>query len=252
MLEMMLCSLLTVFPDYLFRRYVQGKRIGKEITLYSVWFELRWGITGCLILTVLLITTVFYNHPSTTNVTFSSKRSRSFRKRTGASPRSMSATAGRSPRGRPIFRLDSSKQEAAVETAQRKIAEVDADMVVAKPTCRGAEGQIQEAKSAYQQTVDELETKQELKRRNPATSRSATSSGSQVQRQRAAGVGRRRHGGKGVRGSARSHSAPAGKGQRRSRAGPGRGGLGKDRRSRRRRAAGSSSSCCGWAISSIR
>ena len=66
MLEMLLCSLVTLLPDYLYRRYVQGKRFGKEITFYSVWFELRWGITGCLILTVLLITTVFYNHPSTT------------------------------------------------------------------------------------------------------------------------------------------------------------------------------------------
>ena len=69
MLEMMLCSLLTLLPDYLFRRYVQGKRIGKEITFYSVWYELRWGITTCLILTVALITTVFYNHPATKNVT---------------------------------------------------------------------------------------------------------------------------------------------------------------------------------------
>src|SRR5436305_6837734 len=68
MLEMLLCSLLTIFPDYLFRRYVQGKRFGKEITLYSVWFELRWGISGCLILTVCLITVIFYNHPSTSNV----------------------------------------------------------------------------------------------------------------------------------------------------------------------------------------
>ena len=50
MFEMMLCSLLTLLPDYLFRRYVQGKRIGKEITFYSVWYELRWGITTCLIL----------------------------------------------------------------------------------------------------------------------------------------------------------------------------------------------------------
>src|SRR5689334_495275 len=69
MLELLLCSLVTLLPDYLYRRYVQGKRFGKEITFYSVWFELRWGITGCLILTVLLITTVFYNHPSTSSVT---------------------------------------------------------------------------------------------------------------------------------------------------------------------------------------
>ena len=62
MLELLLCSLLTILPDYLYRRYAQGKRLGKEITLYSVWFELRWGITACLMLTVGLITVIFYNH----------------------------------------------------------------------------------------------------------------------------------------------------------------------------------------------
>jgi hypothetical protein len=44
MLELLLCSLLTVFSGYLYRRYGQGKRLGTEITFYSVWFELRWGI----------------------------------------------------------------------------------------------------------------------------------------------------------------------------------------------------------------
>ena len=63
MFELLLCSLLTIVPDYLYRRYAQGKRLGKEITFYSVWFELRWGITSCLILTVALITVIFYNHP---------------------------------------------------------------------------------------------------------------------------------------------------------------------------------------------
>ena len=52
MLELLVCSLLTIFPNYLFRRYVQGRRIGREITLYSVWFELRWGIVSCLLLTI--------------------------------------------------------------------------------------------------------------------------------------------------------------------------------------------------------
>lgn len=47
MLELLLCSLLTIFPDYLYRRYRQGKRFGKEITLFSIWFELRWGIVSC-------------------------------------------------------------------------------------------------------------------------------------------------------------------------------------------------------------
>jgi hypothetical protein len=41
MLELLLCSLLTIVPDYLYRRYAQGRRLGREITLYSVWFELQ-------------------------------------------------------------------------------------------------------------------------------------------------------------------------------------------------------------------
>ena len=69
MLELLLCSLLTIFPDYLYRRYRQGKRIGKEITLFSVWFELRFGIIACLMLTVALITMIFYYHPSTSTAT---------------------------------------------------------------------------------------------------------------------------------------------------------------------------------------
>ena len=69
MVELMLCSMLTLLPDFLFRRFVQGKRLGREITLFSVWYELRWGITLCLILTVLLITVVLYNHPSSSKVT---------------------------------------------------------------------------------------------------------------------------------------------------------------------------------------
>ena len=89
MLELLLCSLLTIVPDYLYRRYGQGKRLGKEITLYSVWFELRWGITACLMLTVGLITVIFYNHPSTTSATRPAGRSPAGRGRArpGARPR---------------------------------------------------------------------------------------------------------------------------------------------------------------------
>jgi multidrug resistance efflux pump len=54
-----------------------------------------------------------------------------------------------------------------VEVARRKIAESDAEMVVAKTDVAKAEGQIQEAKSQHQQTLDELETKRDLQRRNP-------------------------------------------------------------------------------------
>ena len=68
MLEFLACSLITILPDFLIRRYVQGKRLGEEIDLFSVWYELRWGITACIILTVSLITVIFFYHPTTSNV----------------------------------------------------------------------------------------------------------------------------------------------------------------------------------------
>ena len=148
MLELMLCSLLTIVPDYLYRRYVQGKRIGKEITFYSVWFELRWGITACLILTVSLITTIFYNHPSTTNVTLLFRTVPILPETNGRVAEIYVAPSEKVAQGAPIFRLDSSKQEAAVEVARRKIAETDAEMVVAKTDVAKAEGQIIEATSS--------------------------------------------------------------------------------------------------------
>jgi len=167
MLELMLCSLLTIVPDYLYRRYVQGKRIGKEITFYSVWYELRWGITACLILTVSLITTIFYNHPSTSNVTLFFRTVPILPETNGRVAEIYVRLSDKVTQGAPIFRLDSSKQEAAVEVARRKIAETEAEMVVAKTDVAKAEGQIEEARSQHQQTLDELETKRELQRRNP-------------------------------------------------------------------------------------
>jgi multidrug resistance efflux pump len=167
MLELLLCSLLTVFPDYLFRRYGQGKRIGKEITLFSVWFELRWGITACIVLTVSLITLIFYNHPSTTNATLFFRIVPIVPETNGRVAEVYLDFSGPVAKGAPIFRLDSSTQEAAAETARRKIAETEAELVVAGADIQKAEGQIQEAKSAHQQAADELATKQELQRRNP-------------------------------------------------------------------------------------
>src|SRR4029079_12825140 len=68
MIALFLCSVFTIFPDFLCRRYGQGKKIGTDITLYSVWFDLRYGITACLFLTILLLTVILYFHPSTSNV----------------------------------------------------------------------------------------------------------------------------------------------------------------------------------------
>src|SRR6201989_3566898 len=69
--------------------------------------------------------------------------------------------------GDVLFRLDSAKQEAALLTAKRKIAEVDAAMESAQADVMKAEGQLQEAKGSLQQATDQLETKSEVQRRNP-------------------------------------------------------------------------------------
>jgi multidrug resistance efflux pump len=166
MLEVLLCSLITVFPDYLFRRYGQGKRFGHEITLYSVWFELRWGLVACLMLTVAVITTIFYNHPSTTNATVFFRTIPIAPEATGRVTHVYVGISQRVSEGDPLFRLDSTAQDARMEAARRKIAEIDAALIAARIDIASAEGKAQEARAAYQLAVDELETKQELARRN--------------------------------------------------------------------------------------
>jgi multidrug resistance efflux pump len=167
MLELLFCSLLTIFPDYLYRRYVQGKRFGKEITLYSVWFELRWGITSCLILTVSLILVIFYNHPSTSNVTLFFRTVPIVPEVPGRVAEVKVDYSAPVKAGDVLFTLDSSKQKAALESARRKVAEVDAQLAAAKVDVVKAEAQLQQANSDYKQAKDELDVKSDLQRRNP-------------------------------------------------------------------------------------
>ncbi len=167
MLELALVSLFTILPDFLYRRYMQGKQIGREITLYSVWFELRWGITACLMLTVLLIAIIFYYHPSTTSVTAFFRTIPILPETNGrVSEIYVKMPTDVVEKGAPIFRLDSSKQDADLEVAKRRIVETEAALVMAQADIAAAEGQIQQAKGALQQAVDELAMKQELRQRN--------------------------------------------------------------------------------------
>jgi multidrug resistance efflux pump len=167
MLEILLCSLLTILPDYLYRRYRQGKRFGHEITLFSVWFELRFGIISCLMLTVALITVIFYYHPSTSTATLYFRTVPILPEISGRVSEVSADFSAPVKKGDVIFKLDSSRQQAAMETARRKIAEVDAAMLAAQSDVLKEEGQIQQAKGDYQQASDELDVKRELQRRNP-------------------------------------------------------------------------------------
>ena len=165
MLELLLCSLFTVVPDYLYRRYGQEKRFGREITLYSVWFELRWGITTCVMLTIALITVIFYYHPSTSNVTAFYRTVPIVPDGNGRVAQILVGSGGEVKEGQPLFILDDGVQQAAVEQAKRRISEVDASVAVAKTDVAAADGAIQSAQSALKQAQDELNTKQELERR---------------------------------------------------------------------------------------
>jgi multidrug resistance efflux pump len=167
MLELLLCSLVTILPDYLYRRYRQNKRFGKEITLYSVWYELRWGITGCLMLTVALITMIFYYHPSTGSAVLYFRTVPILPEVAGRVAEVNVDYSAPVKKGAVLFRLDSTKQQAALETAKRKVAEVDASLISARADVVKSEAQIGEAKAAWQQARDELDTKSELQRRNP-------------------------------------------------------------------------------------
>ncbi|WEX86738.1 HlyD family secretion protein [Sinorhizobium garamanticum] len=167
MLEFLLCSMLTIFPDFLFRRYVQGKRIGREINLFSMWYELRYGITACVILTVSLITMIFYFHPSTTNVTAVFRTVTILPESTGRVAEVFVGTNEKVAAGAPLFRLDNSEQQAALETARRRVAEIDAQTTVAQSELASADGLIAQAEGAYLQALNELQTQTELNQRNP-------------------------------------------------------------------------------------
>jgi len=167
MLELIFCSMLTILPDYLFRRFVQGKRIGEEITFFSVWYELRWGITLCLLLTVSLITTVFYLHPSTmaANSVF-----RTVTVMTEDIGRVAEVYVGVNERvtvGQPLFRIESARQEAEVRTAKAKVAQLQAAEVRGRADLARAEADIARARASLQQAQDEFDTRAELFDLNP-------------------------------------------------------------------------------------
>lgn len=166
MLELLLCSMVTVLPDYLYRRYVQGKRLGREITLFSVWYELRWGIVSCLMLTVLLITLVFYYHPSSTAAASVFRTVPIVPEISGKVAKVEVPVSGKVEAGQVLFRLDDERQRAQVESLKRKVEEIDAQMQLAQAEIASAEGQLRQARGDYKQASDELRTKRELFEKN--------------------------------------------------------------------------------------
>ncbi len=156
MIELVLSALITLLPDYLYRRYVQGKRIGREITLFSVWYELRWGITSCAILAIALATTVFYFHPTTSNVTIMFRTVTIISDRAGRVEEVYVRNNQFVKAGEPIFRLETSRERAAAETARRRIKEIDSALVLSKSELAVKRGEIVIAEAELRQAQDEL------------------------------------------------------------------------------------------------
>ncbi|KPD10993.1 HlyD family secretion protein [Phaeobacter sp. 11ANDIMAR09] len=173
MLELLICSLLTVLPDYLFRRYRQGKRIGHEINFFSVWYELRFGITACFVLTVALITTIFYYHPATTRVA-SYFRTVTILPEAGGRVSGVNVVNNQFVQaGEVLFQLDASRQEAAVETAKAKIAEIEASLAVAATDLAATSAGVSQVEAVLRQAKEDLARNLTLRERGSAAVREA-------------------------------------------------------------------------------
>jgi multidrug resistance efflux pump len=166
MLELTLCSMLTILPDYLYRRFAQGKRFGHEITLFTVWYELRWGITLCLLLTVTLITTIFYFHPATTAVNSVFRTVTILPETSGRVAETFVESNQRVKKGDPLFKLDDAQQQAEVQTAQARISELEAERVGVLAQLAQADAGIAQAQANLRQAQDEYDMRAELQARN--------------------------------------------------------------------------------------
>ena len=157
MLETMICALITVLPDYLFRRYVQGKRIGHEITLFTMWYELRWGLTTCAILALTVITTLFYFHPASKTAASYFRTVTILPQLGGRVSEVYVSNNEQVVAGQPIFRIEDFTQTAMVESARAQIAQVQASLKVAETDLAEAEAGIAGAKAALDQSLEDLE-----------------------------------------------------------------------------------------------
>jgi multidrug resistance efflux pump len=164
MFELMFCAFFTVLPDFLIRRFIQKKKWGKELTFFNIWYELRWGITACMILTVSLITVVFYFHPSTTNVISIFRTVTILPENPGRVEQIFIENFQLVSRGDPLFSLDNSTQKSAVDTARSALKEIEAEFALAETDLEEAEGNIAAVESKLTQATSDLKRVRQLSR----------------------------------------------------------------------------------------
>jgi len=165
MLEVLLCSLITILPDYLFRKYRQGKHWGKEITFFTMWYELRWGISACAILAISLVTLIFYYHPSTTNAIPMFRTISIIPEQSGRVQHVFVKNKQHIKAGTAIFSMYDESQVAAIDKAEVQIKEVEAEFTTAYTQLEVAKSGVEQAKSAYIRSKNDYDRKKELKSR---------------------------------------------------------------------------------------
>ena len=163
MLEAILCSLVTLVPDYLYRRYAQGKRFGEELTLFSVWYELRWGLTLWIFLTVSLITVLFYYHPASLSVSSYFRTVTILPQVSGRVAEIYVDNNQRVAAGDPLVRLDGLSQQAQVDAAQALLAETEASAKLAQTDLATADAGIAQARAGLVQAQEELQRNERLR-----------------------------------------------------------------------------------------
>lgn len=119
-----------------------------------------------MILTVALITVIFYYHPSTTNVTAFFRTVTILPEAGGRVSEVLVGNNQRVKAGQALFKLEGSRQQAAATAARTRIYEVEAAMVVARSELASAEGSIQQAQGLFDQALQGLNRNLELRKRN--------------------------------------------------------------------------------------
>ena len=126
-------------------------------------------------LTISLITMIFYFHPSTTSATLFFRTVPILPEASGRVAEVNIGFSAPVSKGDVIFRLDSSKQDAALETAKRKISEVDAAMTSAESEVVKAEAEVQELRPTSSRPRTNSTSRTNCSAAIPASCRNATS-----------------------------------------------------------------------------
>jgi multidrug resistance efflux pump len=121
------------------------------------------------LLTLALITVVFFYHPASNSGVSYFRTIPILPETSGRVAEVYVGLSQPVKAGDPIFRLDSSAQQAAVATARARVAEAEADLTIAMTDRAAALARIDDALSALKQAQDELDTKLEIQRRNAGT-----------------------------------------------------------------------------------